>query len=235
MSGVAESNFEKNAKESFSKIVELFNASEFAEARNLSRRIITVAKGIIKNRAWGIVSDGYNFVLAIAVLFKGLVDYIDVEALFDSNQIPDDRKDIEKLWNKLWDCRERLDFAKACCQSDTLEFILNRLDLIEKMFSQKFGQGLYLSPEILIKCEICNICQKDPRSCDHVVGNLYNGVRCCSVVKDFEFRNGGSIVEYPRDPRCRIWPWNMDQVKGTFEAPFFNFFQVDDFLEQSEW
>ena len=232
---LTESDFDQVVKNSFSKIVKLLNNKEFEDARKVSREVISISKDIINNKCWGLASDGYNFVLAAAVLFRGLVDYVDVELLFDSDQFPDKHDTIEKLWDKMWDCRDRLGFAIVYCKSETIDFILKRLDLIEKEFSRRLGQGLYMSPEILIKSEICNICKKDPRACEHIAGVIYNGVKCSSVVKDFEFRTGGSIVEYPHDPRCRIWPWRYDKNTHTAKAPFFTFFQVDDFMEQEEW
>ncbi|MFX1538694.1 MAG: hypothetical protein ACFFDI_31285 [Promethearchaeota archaeon] len=75
-----------------------------------------------------------------------------------------------------------------------------RQDIIQRIVS---GKSRGLSPEIKVKKWECSICHDDYEKCIHKSGEKYDEAECCLIARDIEF-TGESIVDVPRDPRCRI-------------------------------
>lgn len=98
-------------------------------------------------------------------------------------------------------------FGPAMYASDTSGRILTsmsipptRQDIIQRIIS---GESRGLSPEINVRKWECSVCHNDYEKCIHKNGKEYDGVECCLIARDIEF-NGESIVDIPRDLRCRI-------------------------------
>jgi len=72
--------------------------------------------------------------------------------------------------------------------------------LIPKIISGEF-RGL--SPAYKIRKWECSICHEDLEECPHEVGKEYENVKCQQIAKDIEPIET-SIVDIPKDPRCRI-------------------------------
>lgn len=60
-----------------------------------------------------------------------------------------------------------------------------------------------LSPEIRIRKWECSICHQNYEDCIHEVGQKYGDEICQQIARDIE-PLGGSLVQYPKDPRARI-------------------------------
>ena len=99
----------------------------------------------------------------------------------------------------MWDCIERIEYASGhLTNSEVLTSLLRRIYRLKSWFTEEYGHGLYSSPEILIKREVCSICKRNFKMCAHIAGAIYGGKRCASEPKDFELRSI-SIVEFPEE------------------------------------
>lgn len=199
------------------------------DAISLCESLITPYKKILKNRDWPNANENdFNNFLILAITFKAFQDYaelgkITVQANWDQNN-----SNLESVWLKLWNAKDRLDSVRSKIQSIIVEKIYLNLENLLDQYRQNFGNGLYASPEILIKKEVCSICQKDIRACSHIKGRWYNGNICRGIAENVEMKTI-SLVTVPRDPRCRIWPWREKEDR-VFEMAVLTLFQVDDFL-----
>ncbi len=106
-------------------------------------------------------------------------------------------------------------FYEAWCLFERVEIGLHRLErhlqpsadgfklrLIDKhtsQFQSLYPYKYFLSPGYLILEAVCSICGRKRsirNSCDHILGEIYNGEICCRVVKKIKFLET-SIVEKP--------------------------------------
>jgi uncharacterized protein YecA (UPF0149 family) len=97
-------------------------------------------------------------------------------------------------------------FYSAWCKFETIEinllnFLKNKFYPLEEFripelrqlvsnWQEIFPYAIFLSPEMVIKKEICSICSLEinPWSeCSHVTGKVYAGKLCYRIVKDLEF------------------------------------------------
>lgn len=60
-----------------------------------------------------------------------------------------------------------------------------------------------LSPGFIIRSAECSICQKDPRFCPHIRGEVYNGETCIRIIKEADLLEV-SLVDIPAQPEARI-------------------------------
>lgn len=201
------------------------------QARDQAQLVINMCKNVLKNVRRGVDPENRNKALCFGILFRGLQDFIDLTEITDAPHWITEHALIEKAWTKMWDCKERVEYASYFCHERTIEWVLSRIEFSEKVFFTAFGPGLYSSSEIIAKQEICNVCKKDFRSCDHIAGGIYDGIRCVAKPKDIQLRRV-SIVQAPEDPRCRIWPWQLRE-DNTMETCIMTAFRVDDFIDES--
>lgn len=73
-------------------------------------------------------------------------------------------------------------------------------DLINHILS---GKSRGLSPDVKVDHWECSVCHQDYEKCSHRIDFLYDGVRCQVIAKGIEF-TGGSVVDVPKDSRCRV-------------------------------
>lgn len=183
--------------------------------------------------------NDYYVLHSLLVLFKGMQDYVELEKLTQDNTWHKKQKIVEKIWTKKCDCKDRLEFISANFRGEVIEKILKEINNIEKFFIQAFGKAYYFSPGLIADKFICNICYQDTRACSHIQGRLYKG-RICKYDPVNERLNHVALVEYPKDLRCRIWPWSINNNKDqneesrTIKAPILTTFSVDDFLREEE-
>ena len=210
----------------------LTRMNRHAQAKSLSREFIHVCKGLIMNSDVSVDHDFRSKALILGILFRGLEDYNDLSELTSFKDWESETKQIEKIWTKMWDCIERIEYASShLTNADVLTSLLRRVFELKSWFMEEYGHGFYSSPEILIKSELCSICKLNIKVCEHIAGAIYGGKRCVSEPKDFELKRI-SIVEFPEDPRCRIWPWHL-QEDNTIQTSVLTLFRLDDFLIDS--
>ena len=226
-------NFSNYTKICQSKIPELDNlirGKKLDEAIKESQQFIDELKFILNERIWSEASEiDYNNILILAITFKAFKDYAELGKITVKKEWELNNSNLETVWTKLWDCRDRLDYVKDNSESSIIGDIYKNLDRLLGEYKKHFGDGLYASPEILIKKEHCSICKADIRACNHIKGYGYSGVICYGIPQDFEMTTV-SLVEVPKDPRCRMWPWRRKE-KMVFEMAILTMFQIDDFLK----
>jgi hypothetical protein len=178
--------------------------------------------------------DQLNGAFYLAVLFRGLYDFAKLRDLTAGNWLSEKDR-IQAVWNRLCDCQDRLQFAGQFVGGRTLDRIRDSIREIDQQFLTRFGQGWYMSPTFSFLREICSICGKDMRICTHVSGHIYRG-RLCSIKVDGIGAQlcSASLVRVPRDHRCRVWPWQV-QDKAESDVLIMSLFQLDDFMEKAEW
>ncbi|UUW11217.1 hypothetical protein NLG42_10500 [Flavobacterium plurextorum] len=205
----------------------LFASQKYIEAKDLCYDVVENSKTALADRSINSEEENNLYYIA-AMLFKGFSEYIDLQNLIKESLWFKNKEKVEKIWYLLCDCADHLNFCICVIEVKILTVIVNKVKNIKKKFKEKFGAGMYLSPVITISKETCSICSKDVRSCIHRQGVLYNGLICRYVAAEISNFSGVDIVKVPKDPRCRIWPWNGDGKK--FNAMVLSLNCVDDFL-----
>lgn len=173
-------------------------------------------------------SDQKNCAMYYSVFFKSIEDFTDIAILTEKPEWFSKNEEIELVWNKMWNCRERLNFTKKKLRGNVSDYLEEQLNVLEKYFLHQFGQGLYSSPIIQMKGMSCNICQNNFKFCEHKKEEIYNGEICLPKPISPEIISS-DLVRVPKDPRCRLWPWQMKE-NMVFKTCIKTFFQVDDFL-----
>ncbi|KAB2400101.1 MULTISPECIES: YecA family protein [Bacillus cereus group] len=132
-------------------------------------------------------------------------------------------KDFFAAWRELERTDIELSFLKPHfdykAQSSTLLFIEDKIAQIQKLFPYKY----FMSRETVVKKSHCSICGATfslRNSCDHKVGEIYNGEQCFSIIDDFEFK-GAAIVKDPFDKYAVIFPEGME----------YNYFMLEHLME----
>jgi hypothetical protein len=225
------SNFKKVSFNIISDCYKSILKKDFDKAQGDATELINQYKDVLKEENWG-RQDDKSLILICAIGAKAIDDYAEIGRITSTVNWFEKTELIEKLWIKLWDCKERVEYVFNNFQGDLFQIVLSKVNELHSEFIKVYGNGIYASPEFLIKKETCSICNLDVRACLHISGHIYNGVICKYVVKELEMRSI-SLVTVPKDPRCRAWAWNMEgrTIKGM--AFFFNS-DIDSFLKDNE-
>lgn len=206
---------------------------QYRKASQFCEKFINEYGSVLKRHSSDINDYEYDKLFISLILFKGLDDYAQLCRMTRHGTWYNENPATEKVWFKLCDCRARLEFAICFCHSDEINEIIQDLDGLEKFFQDAFGEARYLSPGIIADKYLCSICDNDTRSCSHIKGQLYSGKVCSYKPVNLHFDHI-AIVKVPKDPRCRIWPWNVqdnDEGEGVkVQAPILTSFSIDDFL-----
>jgi len=173
-----------------------------------------------------------------AVFLRAVYDHtILVEMVAESNWIENHDK-VETIWGRFCNCRDRFEFAADSIHGPIADQVSRFLAIVENTFLEHFGSGHYMSCELIFEKMVCSICQSDIRSCEHIPGRLFSGKICTmqptGAITFPENGSCGSLVTVPRDPRCRIWPWNFDSERKA-DIMFMSAFRIDDFMEEDDW
>lgn len=220
------------------------------------KKIIDVIKDIktnLREKPWGKFNDYYNNILIFGILFKSILDLLEIINITSDSKWVEKNEKIEQVWLKMLDCKERVLYVKnylaeflgneyssiECLEKEYFDFVLPNIEKLEYVFEYNYGESLYMSVEFLYN-PICNICFKDIRTCEHREKRIYNGDLCKIIRADLKIEMT-NVVYKPHDYRCRIWRWNIDtknnsseMINTTFKAPLFTFFEIDDFLRENE-
>lgn len=205
-----------------------FSNKQYDQANLICEEVILDSKQALAARDNNSEEEN-NFRYIVAILFKGFSKFIELHHLTKSFNWHKDFKKVENIWCTMCDSVEYLNFSAGTIETEALTVVLKRLEKFSKTFSQMFGKGMYASPVIVISKETCSICKDDVRACVHRQGKLYNGVVCRHVAEEISEIRGFDIVQVPKDPRCRIWPWKKKQ-DGTYEVQLLSISSPDDFL-----
>jgi len=231
---INEDNLDEETYKYFYKWYKLIINKKYERAKKLCLNFINFCKTTIELSYWGEININYNKLLISAILFRGLQEFSYLKQIMRDKEWNKSHKEVNYNWIVLQDCKDRLGFVyQYLSETEIIDIVLNDIQSIDKFFEVSFGIGKYISPEILIKKSICNICNQDVRSCHHISGRIYNGRICYGSPVDPLIR-AISLVDVPRDLRCRIWDW---QLEGTIlkDVCIMTSFSVDDFLHQDKY
>lgn len=209
------------------------SSGKLDKARELAQLTLDTMKNTLRNTKSGTDPMVRNKALILGILFRGLTDFIDLMKDTLSREWILNHDLVEKVWTKMWDCKQRIEYVTNFCDIEILSWVLVEIGNLEKAFLDALGPGYYFSTEIIAKKEICNICNLDYRSCEHISGNIYEGIICTTKRQDFQLKSV-SIVENPADPRCRIWPWQIEEGGKIIKGHILTIFRKDDFMEELE-
>lgn len=209
----------------------LFNG-EFYASKVSAKMAIEICKKIINDVDCS-DADLKNKSVVAGILFRGLQDLTELCELTTSRNWITKPITVERAWISLCNCKGRIDYASRYVISNDLTNLKNMVQYYEDCFSERYGPGVYTSPEMLIKSVKCNVCDKDFTTCEHISGAIYNGVLCKGIVEEI-IPQKVSIVDKPKDPRCRLWPWNLKKVNEsdsayTIRGAILSSFTLDDF------
>jgi hypothetical protein len=180
----------------------LMDAEDFVAAAELTIAAIQKHCRSVDESASPVVRQ---FHFGIRVVLNGLRDLANIKIIVGDDRWIASPKSIERVWNLAHDARDRLS-GYSGLDSDFLASCLDEIVPLLDTINQRYGNGLYTSWEILWDYLKCSICESDSRGCEHVPGDWYND-RECVLYPEGPHPVAVAIVEHPRDPRCRIWPW----------------------------
>lgn len=118
-----------------------------------------------------------------------------------------DRADIE-----LHFLRDHLNYSG---NKYNLEFIEKNINQLQKLFPYQY----FSSRESTVKnwtCSICNHLITLRNSCDHKVGEIYNGEQCVRIAGDIEF-HGIALVTNPFDKYAVLFPEDKEYNYAILE------------------
>jgi hypothetical protein len=170
--------------------------------------------------------------LVRGILAAACRDLADCEELSRNAQLGG--REVEKFWNQLVGCLERLEYVQIRLDGAEVEQLIQRVIALKDLFDQRFGTGMYANPEIVIRRELCSICNDDFRKCDHMAGRVYDGVMCrrlgeSAVVRSVVF------VKQSTDLRCRVWPGRWDEKTKQYAiVEMLNSFRVEDLSDPKQ-
>lgn len=220
-------DFKNHCLLEFEKWFEYFKHRNYDFCKKVSDNHIELCRDILLQKVWDAEEEN-NVAYITGVLFKGLIEFVQLAELTKDRKWHIDIKRTERVWGLMWNCIDRFKFSSKHFVAEGFSWIQKILEELKYDFVNYFGHGIYASPEILIKKEICSICNEDTRACNHLSGTLYNGRMCCSVPQEIQMKSV-SLVTFPKDPRCRLWKWNMTEER-TFTTPIMVLFRIDDWL-----
>lgn len=229
--------FDDKVSNSYDACVSLLLKEEFEESKNITNDVINTCKLILKDDKC-IVEDTKNKALVAGILFRGIQNLISLHAIANSSDWISQPKIVEKAWILLCDFRERINYVSNYNAFYDLNILIERIRYFENAFLDKYGYGLYVSPEMNIKRLKCNICGEDFSICDHNARIIYNGILCMGIADEM-IAKGVSIVDNPKDYRCRIWPWNIEnsnelESSSKFTVIALTLFKLDDFVDEKQ-
>jgi hypothetical protein len=175
-----------------------------------------------------------NHLYAIAIFLRACLDYEAIDRILSTPNWESNNELIENVWTLLWDCKERIESYPGAVTGPKVDEMHRFIEDLLARFQENFGPGVYMSPDVKVKTRECSICNSNIKLCSHVPGKLYAGHICRQIMHGLELISV-SAVSKPEDRRCRIWPWNYDEQKGTAKAVFLTFFLIDDFLHEKDW
>ncbi|PSB59165.1 hypothetical protein [Chamaesiphon polymorphus] len=221
--------------ESVSKWFDLVLEKQHEQAKKICNDFIAQYGSQLKNLTFSEAEDEYNLLFISLVFVKSLHDYNQLLQITENVTWHQDRFKVECAWIKLCDCRERIEYSSQCFKGQVVKEIIKHLDDLEVFFPNVFEEGNYISPGIIVDKYLCNICNEDTRNCCHISGKLYDG-KICSYQQINPRIDHVALVKVPRDPRCRIWPWNIrcnndGKVTGMTNIPIIISGGMSDFLD----
>lgn len=222
----------ENVNNSLLQWLSFFKAMDYQASKKVAEKMIRICKEVITNSFLKHNNNSKDHALAYGIFFHSLINLTELIELTNSGEWINDAKDIDIVWVKFCDFKERYDYSTCYIElsDDIKNFITTIRERIEQYFLDNFGPGMYMSPVIVMKKAICNICGNDYRTCNHLRGAIYKGKRCFYIPESIRLTNV-SLVDTPEDPRCRIWAWNTKNDKENW-IRILSLFKLEAFLDE---
>lgn len=150
----------------------------------------------------------------VRLALNALRDVANLELIMANSSWISYPKAVVAAWQLSHDANERLR-CLGNIDSDTRSKCLNAIRRVWTSIQERYGEGLYNSCEFVFDSLVCTICKSDLRGCDHIPGRWYEDQLCQGRAEGIELV-ASSLVRNPRDPRCRIWPWQWDESLSVF-------------------
>ncbi|MDP2216015.1 MAG: hypothetical protein Q8J68_01825 [Methanolobus sp.] len=227
-------HFQYEISTAYRTCISFLSKNDFDDAKKVTDRVLNKCR-LVLDKNQPDVEETKNQALVVGILFRGLQNLIDLQIITSSSDWKKQPKNVEKAWILLCDFRERIHYISHYIPSDTIKVLIEQIAYFESVFLKEYGQGLYMSPEMLIKKLTCNVCGEDLRICDHEPRIIYNGVLCMGIPEEI-IPKGASLVDNPADHRCRIWSWNTKKANETdpsltVTGIMLTSFRLDDFID----
>jgi len=230
---------------SATKIVKLFFKAALRCVKHIQAQECETASSIAKAKkrlCKTIILDDKNatsqtkkYALIFGICFKSLEEFSELVSLVSTPDWISNLKYVERVWFLLQNCDDRFGSVLDTLNfpEDVSRFIKNSLRDIENQIDNRYGDGLYLSPEVIIENCTCSICNQEVRSCPHIPNQVYDGEICRFVPTEIKPGGGIIVTSNPKDKRCRIWEiQDNPHEKGDTakNVKFLVSFRIDDFL-----
>ena len=163
----------------------LMSKGDRIKAKNLLQEKIRKYKTEFQRIESGVDPERRDKFLISAILFRGLLDYMELLETFPEYDWCKKPKCIENAWTQLCNSKDRMRFISQFYKNETIELVIKSIECIEQIIQRKLGKGLYMSIDVTAEMELCNICGNDTRTCSHIVGKIYDGTICMTVPKNF--------------------------------------------------
>lgn len=219
-------NLTKRVLRSIDAWQQAMNAREFERAPEIA--IVAIRRHNSARAKWHSFGSG-KFHRELRVVLNGLRDLSNLCLIVTQDGWLARPRMVEEAWDRLHDAEARLNYSglEAEFRTSCLAIVNEARDAIQS----RFGTGLYTSWEVTFERTECTICNLDIRSCEHIPGEWYENQVC--RIHPVDLRTVAvALVENPRDPRCRIWPWNKretnpDGTRVIKDIPIFRIFDLD--------
>jgi hypothetical protein len=187
------------------------NQREFTRAAEIV--IAAIRRHIIGTEEWRSLGAA-RFHRDLRVVLNGLRDLSNLCHVVAEDAWLETPHMVERAWDLLHDAEDRLNYSGL--ELEFRESCLHLVDQAREAIQARFGAGLYTSWEVAFDWAECTVCKLDIRACEHLPGQWYDD-QICSIHPIGLRPLAVALVENPRDPRCRIWPWNKRE-KGPDES-----------------
>jgi hypothetical protein len=192
----------------FNKIIEecatfifITRDSELQEGVCVKLRDLRARVGAEQELATASRDEDYaNLLLGCECVADALISEINMCLLLKAGR-PD------QAWDALVAAQRNLSSAmRAHDGFARIEDNIRRLDAIERLI---FPPQVFLSSGMIVRSQICSICEKEYEDCEHVKGRPYMG-KFCTVALMSCAVDHVAIVDNPANKRCRILKFSAE-------------------------
>lgn len=143
----------------------------------------------------------FQTVVKVHILYREAFEFIKNRKYYDG-------------WCKLEEVEIEIGFLKKHFKYNETEYLLYHIEKTTNNLQVLFPYKLFVSSEILIKEEICNICNKKVSvrtPCGHIVGEIYDGELCTRTISKCSLL-GCALVTNPQNKYSVLF--HKDKTSG---------------------
>lgn len=144
-----------------------------------------------------------NILLGLRSLAKAVVAELQCYILLKSGE-------PNKAWDRLIDAESGI--AAAMRAHTSFEYLDRKGARLRDLEGMLFPPQIFLSAGLIVKRQVCSICQDDYENCEHIATKPYCGQFCNIILKEVT-PDHVAIVEEPANRHCRITAFNVPDGK----------------------